>query len=176
MGLTGKTKSFSNVNSQTEGLQKGLSQYLMGLGFEGWNPATMSADDPALAPYREMFADQNAFNFAQAKESAGNLTGSGFANTLGSAAARANSEQGAFLANMMEQRRRADADRYVGLLLGNMNSQAAGRQLAYQPGFLDYAIAGAGKAAQGGAFSGGSPGASAGASGGTYTNNGGGLV
>lgn len=142
MGLTGQTSSRSNVNKETAEMQKGLVEYLTKMGFQGWNPEA-NAEDPSIMAYRKFFADQNMFNMAQAKESAGNLTGSGFANTMGNAAGRASTEQGAFLTNMMEQKRRSDADRYVQLLLGTMGSPAGQRQSSYQPGFLDYAMQGA---------------------------------
>lgn len=160
MGLTGKTKSYSNVNAGTEGLDNSLVQYLLHSGFGQLNPGTPDINDPSLDPYRALFAQQNALNFAQAKESAGNLTGSGFANTLGSAVARSNVEQGSFLANLLEQRRQADAQRYMSLVLGTLGSPAGGRTLAYQPGFLDYASQGLGAAASAFAHMGGTSGLS----------------
>lgn len=149
--LMGKTEQVSGVNKETEGLQKMLTQLLSGKLQGGLFPGTQ-VDQASMQPYLDLFTQQNARNFAQAKESTGNLTGSGLGNVIGAEAGRANTEQGAFLANLFEQRRQQDANRFVQTLLGTMGSPAGQVQTYYQPGFLDYAIQGATGLASGGAF------------------------
>jgi hypothetical protein len=105
-----------------------------------------------MQPYLDMFTQQNSRNFAQAKESAGNLTGSGLGNIIGAEAGRANVEQGAFLANLFEQRRTNDANRNAQLVLGSLGSPAGQVDYSYTPGFLDYLSQGVSGLAQGGAF------------------------
>ncbi len=136
--LVGKTVEQSNVTGQTGGVYKDLLNYISGQGFAGLNPGT-SVDAASIRPYQDLFSQQNARNFAQAKESAGNLSGSGLGNTIGNAAAAANSQQGAFLANLFEQRRQQDANRYLQLIMGSLSSPAGQVQRVHQPGFLDYA-------------------------------------
>lgn len=152
--LVGKTQQTSNVNPQTEGLHKSLLSFLGGGqngGLDRLFPASKVSSEDML-PYLAMFQQQNARNFGQAKESAGNLTGSGLSSLIGQEAGRANVEQGAFLANLFENRRRSDADRFAQILLGSLGSPAGGINTYYQPGFLDYATQGLGGLAQGGAF------------------------
>lgn len=144
--LTGKNVQQSNVNQPTAGLDQSLIQWIQGQGFAGLNPAT-SVDAASAAPYQKMFADQNAQVFGQAKESAGNLTGSGLGAQLGTAGQRASTEQNAFLANLFEQRRQNDSNRFLQLVLGTLGSPAGGVTNTYQPGFLDYAAQGAKAAA-----------------------------
>ncbi len=77
--LVGKTVEQSNVTGQTGGVYKDLLNYISGQGFAGLNPGT-SVDAASIRPYQDLFSQQNARNFAQAKESAGNLSGSGLTN------------------------------------------------------------------------------------------------
>lgn len=152
--LLGSVEQAPNANPDTTALQNNLVKFLQGGdGFNRLFPGT-EVNPEDMAPYLQLFTQQNARNFAQAKESAGNLTGSGFANTLGARAGEANAEQGAWLANLFEQRRMADANRAAGLMLGALNSNAGGVTTMYQPGFLDYALQGAGALAGAGAFNG----------------------
>lgn len=139
--LMGKNTSTSSADK--EGLYNDLVKFLGGNGFAGLFPET-AIDQKAMQPYLDMFTQQNTRNFAQAKESAGNLTGSGFANTLGARASEADVQQGAFLAQLMEARRTGDANRMAGLFANA--TQGAG-QKAYQPGALDYLFQGVGSAA-----------------------------
>lgn len=111
-------------------------------------------DKESQQPYLDMFTQQNSRNFAQAKESAGNLTGSGLGNIIGAEAGRANTEQGAFLANLFENRRSQDAARFLSLVLGTLGSPAGGVTQMHTPGLLDYAGSGATALAAGGAFNG----------------------
>ncbi len=161
--LVGKNVQQPNVNNATSGLDQELIKYIQGQGFAGLNPGT-SVDAASIAPYQKMFADQNAQNFGQAKESAGNLTGSGLGNSLGRAAGVASNQQGAFLANLFEQRRQQDAARFLQLVLGTLGSPAGGVTNVHQPGLLDYASQGAAAAAPflaGGAGAGAASGAGA---------------
>lgn len=113
-----------------------------------------AANDPSLEPYRALFRQQNMLGAAQAKESAGNLTGSGFAAALGNYMARANTEQGGFLANLLEQRGQNNANRLAQLFGALGTAGVSTPQQTYQPGFLDYAAQGISAAAGGGAFNG----------------------
>lgn len=140
--LTGKTEKNSNVNKPTTRLQKDMAKWLRSYGLDRGlfpNANELGVD---LQPYRDLFTLQNAHNFAQAKESAGNLTGSGFANVLGSRAGEAATAQGAAMADLLERRRSNDQSIFLQSLLGNMNSQAAGVNYTHSPGLLDYAAQG----------------------------------
>lgn len=146
-GFTGKTVTTENVPGDIAGPRKGLSTFIQQQGFGGLMTGT-----PDIDPYRELFKQQNAFNNAQAKEDAGNLTGSGFANTFGRSVARANVEQGAFLADLLERSKQQNASRFASVVLPFLTTGVGAPTTSYQPGFLDYA-AGAGTAlAGGGAF------------------------
>lgn len=150
--LTGKTSTQSNVIPESSAALKQLLAYLTGgQGLERLFPGT-EVDNKSIQPYLDLFSQQNSRNFAQAKESAGNLTGSGLGNIIGSEAARANADQGAFLANLFEARRQNDASRFAQLLLGALGSPAGGVTTTYTPGLLDYAAQGASALASGGAF------------------------
>lgn len=146
--LVGQTKQLPTSNAATTGAQQSLMQYLMQQhgGFNQLTPGT-TVDQASIQPYLDLFTQQNSRNFAQAKESAGNLTGSSLGSIIGAEAGRADVEQGAFLANLFEQRRQQDANRYMQTLLGGMGSPAGQVQNVYQPGFLDYLFQGAGAAA-----------------------------
>ena len=72
-----------------------------------------------LPIYNDLFNTQNALAAATAKEQAGNLTGSGFANTLGTALNRNTSQQQALLADTLNN-----------LVAQELNRQVGGAQLA----------------------------------------------
>lgn len=151
-GFVGKTKQLDNVSSDIAPLRSGLTGYLMGQGYD--TLFSQGSDEELLAPYRALFEQQNKVGLAQAKESAGNLTGSGYAASLGSYLNRAVPEQNAFLAMLLEQRRRQDADRYANLAGGLATSGVGAPTQAYQPGFLDYLFEGANVVASAVPFSG----------------------
>lgn len=152
--LVGKNEAVSNVGAGTENLQNMLVQ-LLGSGGNLERLFPKAGVDPAvMQPYKDMFTMQNDRNFAQAKESAGNLTGSSLGHILGQEMGRASTEQGAFLANQAEGMRQNDTNRFVNLLLGALGSPAAGVQQMHTPGLLDYASQGAVGLASGGAFNG----------------------
>lgn len=151
-GLTGGTKQLSNVSPEAQNVLNQLLQVLSGGNLaQNLNPST-KVDKESIQPYLDLFTQQNARNLAQAKEAAGNLTGSGLGSTIGAEAGRASTEQNAFLANLFETRRQNDANRFAQTLLGALNGNAASVSNVYQPGFLDYASQGAMAAASGGAF------------------------
>lgn len=151
-GLTGGTKQLSNVTPEAGAVLNQLLQALTQGGVGQQITPSTTVDKASIQPYLDLFTQQNARNLAQAKESAGNLTGSGLSTAIGAEAGRASTEQNAFLANLFETRRQNDANRYAQTLLGALNGNAAGVQNVYQPGFLDYASQGAMAAASGGAF------------------------
>ena len=97
-----------------------------------------------MSPYQQLFAQQRSEALASAKESAGNLTGTGFANTLGTAAGRSASQDNAFIGQLLFNAQQGAANRFASLL--GLPNQVQGQQ-AYQPGFLDYLTKGLGQAA-----------------------------
>lgn len=150
--LVGKNEQMSNVTPETQGLHKMLIDFLEGGGSLDRLFPSVQPDKASQQPYLDMFTQQNARNFAQAKESAGNLTGSGLASLIGQEAGRANVDQGAFLAKLFEDRRTEDANRFASILLGALSSPAGGVTNTYTPGALDYLAQGATGLASGGAF------------------------
>jgi hypothetical protein len=151
--LMGKNEQLSGTDAAGQDLWRQLIGYVKGQGFAGLNPGT-SVDSASAEPYQQLFRKQNAQNLGQAKESLGNLTGSGVGTILGREAGSAATEQGAFLANLFENRRQQDANRFMQLVLGSLGSPAGQVQNVYRPGFLDYAGQGATALAGGGAFNG----------------------
>lgn len=137
-GFLGKSVTQENVPGDIAGLRKGFADYLTSGGFGGLNTGA-----PDLQPYKDLFTQQNAQTFAQAKESAGNLTGTGYGNRIGAAAQRTAVEQGGFLANLLEQSKQANASRMAQVLLPFLNTGVAPPSQSYQPGFLDYLTQGA---------------------------------
>jgi hypothetical protein len=133
-GFTGKTETIENVPGDVKGLRSGFADFLMKQGFEGLNTGT-----PDIAPFQKLFAQQNDLALAQAKESSGNLTGSGFANNLGKTAARGATEQGAFLSQLLEQSKQSNSNRLAQLLSSFTNTGVGSPETVYKPGFLDYA-------------------------------------
>lgn len=145
--LTGKTEQLSGSTPGTQQAHQQLLDFLFsGQGLNRLFPGTQ-VDPASMQPYLDLFTQQNTRNFAQAKESAGNLTGSGLGNIIGAEAGRANVAQGAFLADLFEARRREDANRAASLFLGGIGSPAGQVQNVYRPGALDYLFQGVGAAA-----------------------------
>lgn len=127
--LTGKT--VYNLPGKTgQGVQNYLENTSPEVGVTGAAKGPDGSYD--LGPQADLFRQQLDPILAQAKESAGNLTGSGFANTLGKAAGRSTAD---FLQHLLEMRSR----NYLQLLQGTPT--------AHQPGFLDYLMQGAKSAA-----------------------------
>ena len=136
--LTGKTKTISGTPAEVLPLRQQLAEFLGAQDFGSRLFPTITGNDPSLQPYRDLFRQQNAQTFAQAKESAGNLTGSGLGNIIGRAGERASVGQGAFLADLLEQRRMQDANRFAQILMGFGNSGVGPNQTYYQPGLFNY--------------------------------------
>lgn len=144
--LTGKTETHDNVNKPTSQLSKRLSKFLIPQIGDLTPGKPLSPE--MLAPYLALFEMQNKRTFGQAKESAGNLTGSGTANLIGRSAEDATVRQSAMLADLQNQQR----DYLAQLILGAMGSPAAGQTRTYTPGLLDYATQGTSALASGGFF------------------------
>lgn len=146
-GFTGKTVTTENVPGDVKGLRSNFSSFLQQQGFGGLNTGT-----PDLEAYQKLFQQQNEQTFAQAKESAGNLTGSGYGARIGRAAQEASTEQGGFLANLLEQSKQQNASRLAQVLMPFLTAGVASPTTSYQPGFLDYAASAGTSLAAGGAF------------------------
>jgi hypothetical protein len=132
-GFMGSTKTTENVPSDIVDLRKGFASFLMNQGFGALNTGA-----PDISAYQDLFKQQNAENFAQAKEASGNLTGTGYANKLGAAARKADVEQTSFLANLLENAKQANANRLAQVFSPFANTGVAAPTTSYQPGFLDY--------------------------------------
>lgn len=136
--LTGKTKQLDQIPSDIGGLRKSIIDQLQKGGLE--EALTGLGPGGDIGPYRELFQKQLAPMLAQAKESAGTLTGSGMGAMLGSTAGRATS---GFLLDLLKQR----ASNFTNLLSGFGLTGVGPPQTYYRPGFLDYAMQGAAAAA-----------------------------
>lgn len=137
--LTGKNEQTptSQTPQDAMGLRGGLIDFLMNQGFDTAITGLPKGGD--FSPFMKLFQTQLAPVLAQAKESAGNLTGSGLGNVLGATAGRSTSE---FILNLLNQR----AGRFSSLLNPLVNQQQ-GVQTVHKPGFLDYLFKGASLAA-----------------------------
>lgn len=154
--LVGHTEQLDTVPADVKQLRESLIGTLMaGLpGFSnsafgyGQGSQGFQALDPSIVdPYAKLFSATRADALAQAKESAGNLTGTGYANILGDSTARSLAEEQATLAGLgiqSQQFQQQRNEQFLRLLLGLTTQQA---QVGYKPGFLDYLFQGAGAAA-----------------------------
>lgn len=154
--LKGKTKEISGTPNDIRPLRQNIaSQLMQGIGggalsqgFQGvlGQGGAPPAQDMSffynniLQPYNELFQAQRNTALGQAKESAGNLTGSGYNNILGSATAESLAGQQALTAQTLMGLREQELQRQQNLM--GMLFQFAGQgvgpnQSAYQPGFLD---------------------------------------
>lgn len=131
-GFMGKTQTQENVPGDVKGLRAGASQFLQG------QMGGLNVGAPDISAYEKMFAQRNELGLAGAKEAAGNLTGSGFAAALGNYAGRAATEQGGFLAQLLEASKQNNANRLAGLVSTFGTAGVAPPSQTYQPGFLDY--------------------------------------
>lgn len=141
-GFTGKTVTEDAIPSDVAGLRGNMADFLQSQLGSG-----LMLGAPDLAPFQQLFRDQNAQTFGQAKESIGNLTGSSYGNQMGRAAQRATVEQSAFLADMMNRNREANAQRLQNYFIPMLTSGVGPPQTSYQPGFMDYLMGGAAAAA-----------------------------
>lgn len=146
-GFMGKSVTTENVPGDVKGLRSGFADYLMNQGFNGLNTGT-----PDISPYQKLFESQRADSFAQAKESAGNLTGSGYGARVGRAAQQSTLEEGGFLSNLLEQSKQQNSSRLASVLMPFLNTGVSSPTQSYQPGLFDYAAQGASALAGGGAF------------------------
>jgi hypothetical protein len=129
--LTGKVQTVGPKD--VTGLRQGLINFLATQG-----PQSAFIGGPVdISPYMQLFQSSLAPVLAQAKESAGTLTGSGLGNIIGTAAGRAGSD---FILNLLSQR----ADQ-MNRLFGALATQGFGA--AYRPGFLEYLFQGVGQSA-----------------------------
>lgn len=135
-------KQVESSPKDVQGFRKQLFQFLQS---QGIGTAIQGApQDMNFDPYRQAFAQRRAETLAAAKEGAGNLTGSGFANIYGAAAGRSVADENSFLAQLQEQARQSSANRFLQLL---QIPQGYVGQMTHQPGLLDYAFQGAKAAA-----------------------------
>jgi len=155
--LKGKSKVLDPTLGDVKPLRQQLISALMqGIpGFQnsvfgmaqGGHGGYAPLDPSIVAPYQQLFATNRADALGQAKESAGNLTGSGYNNILGTATAGSLAQENAQLAQlgMQNQQLQFQQQQAFAQLLAGLGSQQG--QIAYQPGFLDYATQGLAAAA-----------------------------
>ena len=163
-GFMGKTKTVEQVPGDVKGLRGAAVDYLLngGLGATQSQAGQVAPVDDAffmqniLGPYQQMFAANRAGTLAQAKESAGNLTGSGYNNLFGNALASSLAQENAGLtqtrmglrgqqqqfnlaqAQMQQQNNQFNSGNLMNLLLGLSTTGVGAPQQQYKPGFLDY--------------------------------------
>ena len=147
--MGGHTKKVSTAPGETKELRNQVQSYLMGQGpggiQTGQAPGTASIDtlggansaffQNLMTQLRPQFEQQRAEGLAAAKEAAGNLTGSGFGNTLGAAVNRSLANENATAAQYANQalqlemqRQQADANR---TFQGQQNDAQRFLQLLY---------------------------------------------
>lgn len=143
--LTGKTKVMDTTPQDVRGTRKKIGEYVDGPGglersrVGGGGPEEDAFIQQILAPYQAMFAAQRAQTLGQAKESAGNLTGSGYNNILGSSAAQSLAGEQLQLGNMRYGMQQQNASNFLNLLNSFQGAGSPG-QVVQQPGLLDYAL------------------------------------
>lgn len=139
--LLGKTQSIERVPKDIQGLRGNIAG-----GFQAGDLFSPELSDVflerILGPARALFTQSREQAFAQAKESAGNLTGSGFANILGESAQRSLTDENAFVSQLLNAERQRQQQR-LQLAISFATAGVAPPEVAYQPGFLDYLFQGA---------------------------------
>ena len=163
--LKGQVKQINSTPQDIRPLRQGISQQLLqGLsgnalaqayqGVLGGGPPpaqdTSFFYNNILKPYTDLFQAQRGAALGQAKESAGNLTGSGYNNILGSSLSESLANQQATTAQTLLGLRQQELQRQQALM--QMLFQFAGQgvgpnQAVYQPGFLDSILPFAGQVA-----------------------------
>lgn len=171
LGLGGTMQNLDTTPPDVRAIREQFGGALMGQlpgavaqGFGPIGDYSSSADSQffiqnLLKPYMEMFAAQREGTLAQAKESAGNLTGSGYNNILGASATESLANEQGIMAGILNQLRSQEIQRGLTLrgqdmgrqsdllrLILGFASSGSPSQPAYQPGFLDYAAPVAGAA------------------------------
>lgn len=155
--LFGGEKKVENIPSDIEGLRTEFADFFSSQGFDRLSGgATLPGqfiNDPMftqqiIEPFRQLFSQNRERGLAQAKESAGNLTGSGFANILGGEVNRSLQTENAFISDLINrfatssaqlstQAQQSDAQRFA-QLLGLFTSTGVGSPETFrQPGFLE---------------------------------------
>lgn len=152
---TGKVTQLDSTPSDIQPLRQALVQQLMqGLNgnalAQGFNGVLSGGQPQAqdtgffyqniLQPYNDLFAAQRGSALGQAKESAGNLTGSGYNNILGTALSESLGQQQALSAQTLLGLRQQELQRqqdFLRLLFGFGTAGVGGSQPYYQPGYLD---------------------------------------
>jgi hypothetical protein len=142
--LFDQTKQIENIPSDIRGLRGQVGSQL-GQTFQGMYGGAL---DPTLiqaiiGPMRELFQQNRAIGLEQAKESAGNLTGSGFANTLGATVQRSLADENALIADLINQERA----RVLQAITGFTTAGVAPPTTYTQPGVLSSVASGVGAAA-----------------------------
>lgn len=157
--LTGKVKQINSTPNDIRPLRQGIASQLQQglngnalaqayqgvLGQGGPPPAqdTRFFYDNILKPYTDLFAAQRSEGLAQAKEAAGNLTGSGYNNILGQSAAGSIANEQALTAQTLMGLRQQEIQRQqnmLGMLFGFAQQGVGPNQSVYQPGLLDAAL------------------------------------
>lgn len=151
--FTGKSKVIDPTINEVKPLRTQLIQALMSgipgfqnsmFGFGQGGQGGFAPLDPSIVePYRQLFAANRADALGQAKESAGNITGSGYNNILGTSLAGSLAGENAQLAQlgMQNQQFQFQQQQAFANLLSNLTARQG--QVAYQPGFIDYLMQGA---------------------------------
>lgn len=130
-----------------------LAQGFQGVLGQGGPPPAQDTRffyDNILKPYTDLFAAQRGAALGQAKESAGNLTGSGYNNILGASLAESIGNEQALTANTLMGLRQQELQRqqdFLRLLFGFASNGVGPNQAVYQPGLLDSILPFAGQAA-----------------------------
>lgn len=154
--LTGKVKQINSTPNDIRPLRQGISSQLeqglngnalaqayQGILGQGGPPPAQDTRffyDNILKPYTDLFAAQRSSGLAQAKEAAGNLTGSGYNNILGQSAAESIANQQALTAQTLMGLRQQEIQRQqnmLGMLFGYAQQGVGPNQAVYQPGLLD---------------------------------------
>ncbi len=142
--LFGQQKSLDRIPSDIQGLRGGVSDYFARqLEFLGGGEPSEFFVENILGPARGMFAQNRELALAQAKESSGNLTGSGFANAMGTTVNRSLAQEDWILAQMLNAERQMQMQGMLGFSTAGVGPP----ENVYQPGMLDYLFEGLGKAA-----------------------------
>jgi hypothetical protein len=163
-GFMGKQENINTTPQDIRGLREQVVNFLTSGGLGQVNSAGTkpgNVDDQffmnnILSPYRDMYAANRAGSLAQAKESAGNLTGSGYNNLFGSALANSLAQENAGLAQtrmglrqneqqyglqraqLQQQNQQFNAQQFLQMLLGMSTTGVGAEQPTYKPGFLDH--------------------------------------
>lgn len=141
-GFLGGTKAIDSRTAESKQLAQSFGDYLSKGGF-----SMLNLGAPDLQPIKDAFTLQTDQAFARAKEGSGNLTGTGYGARIGRALGDTATQQGAYIAQLLEQSRQANANRVASLFMPFLSAGTQPQQVGYQPGFLDYALSAGGQLA-----------------------------